>query len=52
VAAVLALFSTDGTNAAHIHYDGGTSKLTGGSGQDLYFDVSLDPITGRPLGKR
>jgi Ca2+-binding RTX toxin-like protein len=50
-AAVLALFSTDGTNAAHIHYDGDT-KLTGSIDQDLFFDGIVDPITGRPRGKK
>jgi hypothetical protein len=42
-AAVLALFSTDGSNGAHIHYDGGTSKLTSALGDDLDFQGFLDP---------
>jgi hypothetical protein len=50
-AAVLALFSTDGSNAAHIHYVGG-AKLTGSAGQDLFFDGIVDPITGKPRGKK
>jgi Ca2+-binding RTX toxin-like protein len=43
-AAVLALFSTDGSNAAHIHYDGGTSKLTSSLGDDVDFGGFLDPM--------
>jgi Ca2+-binding RTX toxin-like protein len=46
-AAVLALFSTDGANAAHIHH-AGTSTLTGSAGQDLFFDGIVDPLTGKP----
>jgi Ca2+-binding RTX toxin-like protein len=51
-AAVLALFSTDGSNAAHIHYDGGTTKLTGSASQDLFFDGIVDPLTGKSHGKK
>jgi Ca2+-binding RTX toxin-like protein len=51
VAAVLALFSTNGTNAAHIHDDGGSDKLTGSSGADLFFVGLLDTITGRHPGE-
>jgi hypothetical protein len=50
-AAVLALFSTDGTNAAHIHYSG-SSKLSGASGQNMLFDGIVDPLTGKPAGKK
>jgi hypothetical protein len=50
-AAVLALFSTDGSNGAHIHYVG-TSNLAGSSGQDLFFDGIVDPLTGKPRGKK
>jgi Ca2+-binding RTX toxin-like protein len=45
-AAVLALFSTNGTNAAHIHHTG-TTMLTGSSGVDLFFTGSLDKINGK-----
>ena len=51
-AAVLALFSTDGSNAAHIHEDSGTTSIAGGSGPDLFFAALVDPLTGRPLGKK
>jgi Ca2+-binding RTX toxin-like protein len=51
-AAVLAQFSTDGSNAAHIHYDSvTTTKLTGSSGQDMFFEPNVDPITGKPRGQ-
>jgi hypothetical protein len=51
-AAVLALFSTDGSNGEHIHYDSGTTNLAGRSGQDLFFDRFLDPLTGKPRRKK
>jgi len=49
--AVLSLVSTNGTNAAHIHYNG-ASKLTGTFAHDLFFDRLLDPITGLRLRKK
>ena len=49
---VLALFSTDGSNAAHIHYAVNTTKLAGKIGADMFFNGLVDPITGLPLGKK
>jgi hypothetical protein len=44
---VLSLFSTNGTNAAHVHDDAGTDAITGGTALDLFFAGIPDVISGR-----
>jgi hypothetical protein len=46
-AAVVSLFSTNATNAAHVHDDGSADVLTGGSSLDLFFAGVMDSMTDR-----
>ena len=51
-AAVLALLSTNGTNAAHIHDDGAADVLVSGWGEDLFFVGKGDWLLGRRRGAK